>query len=263
VDRDALLAEFDRRFRGHVPTDLPDGVVVDRDGPLVRYTSFSFGGFVEPSGPDALAGVELDALIARQIEHYGARGESFEWKTYAHDLRGDELIERLAAAGFVPQEPETVVVAPVAELPRESPPPEGVVLRDVSERADLEAIDRLHEAVWGEREHAPLSGDLEAELAATPEDFVVTVAEAAGEVVSAGWIRIDAGSGFAGLYGGSTLAEWRRRGIYRALVARRARLAAERGVDYLEVDASEDSRPILERLGFVAITTTTPFIWSP
>ena len=37
-------------------------------------------------------------------------------------------------------------------------------------------------------------------------------------------------------------------------------VAAQR---YLETDASEDSRPILERLGFVAVTTTTPYIWSP
>ena len=43
----------------------------------------------------------------------------------------------------------------------------------------------------------------------------------------------------------------------------RANLAAERGFRLLEVDASDDSRPILERLGFVPVTTTTPFIWSP
>jgi hypothetical protein len=29
------------------------------------------------------------------------------------------------------------------------------------------------------------------------------------------------------------------------------------------VDASSDSRPILERLGFIAVTTTTPYVWSP
>jgi len=56
---------------------------------------------------------------------------------------------------------------------------------------------------------------------------------------------------------------WRGRGTYRALVAYRANLAAARGCRYLEVDASDDSRPILERLGFVAVTTTTPYIWSP
>ena len=68
---------------------------------------------------------------------------------------------------------------------------------------------------------------------------------------------------FASLYGGATLPEWRSRGIYRALVAARARLAAARGVRYLLVDASDDSRPILERLGFVVIGTTTPFQWTP
>ena len=36
------------------------------------------------------------------------------------------------------------------------------------------------------------------------------------------------------------------------LVARRAQFAAARGVRFLQVDASDDSRPILERLGFVA-----------
>jgi hypothetical protein len=29
------------------------------------------------------------------------------------------------------------------------------------------------------------------------------------------------------------------------------------------VDASDASRPILERLGFIAVTTTTPWVWSP
>jgi hypothetical protein len=46
-------------------------------------------------------------------------------------------------------------------------------------------------------------------------------------------------------------------------VAYRANLAAERGFRYLETDASDDSRPILERLGFTAVTTTTPWVWSP
>ena len=40
-------------------------------------------------------------------------------------------------------------------------------------------------------------------------------------------------------------------------------MAVDRGFRYIEVDASSDSRPILERLGFVAVTTTTPYVWSP
>jgi Acetyltransferase (GNAT) family. len=57
-----------------------------------------------------------------------------------------------------------------------------------------------------------------------------------------------------------TLPEFRGRGLYKATVARRAELARERGYRWLYVDALPTSRPILERLGFVALTTTTPFV---
>lgn len=53
------------------------------------------------------------------------------------------------------------------------------------------------------------------------------------------------------------------RGIYRALVAHRARIAAERGFRYLQVDALPTSRPILERLGFVQLSKTTPYTRRP
>ncbi len=65
--------------------------------------------------------------------------------------------------------------------------------------------------------------------------------------------------GFATLWGGGTLPGWRGRGSYRALVAERAARARARNIRYLQVDASPSSRPILERLGFLAVTTTTPF----
>ena len=89
------------------------------------------------------------------------------------------------------------------------------------------------------------------------------VAEAGRTVACAAWIRFEQDTEFATLWGGATLPQWRRRGIYRASVAHRARLAAERGFRYLQTDASDDSRPILERLGFTAVTTTTPYVWSP
>ena len=71
------------------------------------------------------------------------------------------------------------------------------------------------------------------------------------------------GTDFASLWGGGTAPEWRGRGIYRALVSRRARTAAERGYRYLQVDASDDSRPILQRLGFVQLDITTPYTYGP
>src|SRR3954453_20032224 len=104
---------------------------------------------------------------------------------------------------------------------------------------------------------------LESELAVDPDAITVVVAEAGASVVCAAWIRFERDTEFATLWGGATLPERRRRGIYRAAVTYRANLAAAQGFRYLETDASEDSRPILERLGLSAVTTTTPYVWSP
>ena len=52
-------------------------------------------------------------------------------------------------------------------------------------------------------------------------------------------------------------------GIFRALVAYRAGLAAERGYRYLQVDALPASRPILQRLGFEPVASTTPYVFTP
>jgi hypothetical protein len=62
---------------------------------------------------------------------------------------------------------------------------------------------------------------------------------------------------------GSTLAVWRRRGIYRGIVGYRARLTVAAGFRYIQVDASADSRPILTRLGLLPAATTTPYVWPP
>jgi GNAT superfamily N-acetyltransferase len=140
--------------------------------------------------------------------------------------------------------------------------PDGVRLREVTARGDLGRIAEMEARIWQD-ERGWLADGLEREIAADPGSLTVVVAEAAGEVVSAGWVRYVRGTGFATLWGGGTLPEWRHRGIYRALVAYRARLADARGFTMLQVDASSESRPILERLGFVAITTTTPYIYTP
>src|SRR4051794_10750254 len=142
--------------------------------------------------------------------------------------------------------------------------PEGVSLHEVTSRADLERIAALEQAVWGDEDQRGWLIDmLESERTADPRALTIVVAEAGRTVACAAWIRFEQDTEFATLWGGATLPEWRRRGIYRATVAYRARLAADRGYRYLETDASDDSRPILERLGFTAVTTTTPYVWSP
>ena len=258
----ALLRAYDAQLRVHMHEPLPDGVQYERDGPLLRTLGFANRGWVEYRDLGGLDGAELDELIARQVRIFAERGEQFEWKLHGHD-RPPDLPERLRAAGLVPEEQETVVIAPVSVLGLEPSVPDGVVVREVSEPVDLQRIAQLEEAVWGGEDHGWILDSLAKERTADPEGLRIFVAEAGDAVVCAAWVRFPSRTEFATFWGGATLPAWRGRGIYRALVARRARLAAERGRRYLETDASDDSRPILERLGFVPVTTTTPYVWSP
>ncbi|MFJ5922590.1 GNAT family N-acetyltransferase [Kitasatospora sp. NPDC092948] len=258
----ALLAAYDEHLRGLGAAR--DGEIQEADGPLLRKHG-GFRGFLTSRTADlGLRGAELDDLIARQRDFFAARGESVEWKTRGHDLPVD-LPERLTAAGFVAEEQETVLIGLAAELATPTPAPEGITLRRVTARTDMRRIAALQQEVWGE-DWSFLIDDLTENAAADPEGFLVVVAEtdtATPEVVSAAWLTRSPGTEFAGLWGGSTLAAWRGRGIYRSLVAHRARWALEHGIRYLQVDASPDSAPILRRLGMHAVTTTTPYVWTP
>jgi len=257
-----LLAAYDAQLRGRVPEQLPEGEVAERDGPVVRHYGGPGGqGWVLYRDLDGLEGDALDELIARQVDFFRGRGEQFEWKYHGHDLPAD-LPERLRAHGFVPEDTETVVIARVDEIAGEPVLPEGVTLREVTERADFERIEQMETSVWGD-EHGWLPEMLESERTMDPDSITIVVAEAGESVVCAAWIRFDPGTEFGTLWGGATLEEWRRKGIYRATVSHRANLAQERGKRYLETDASDDSNPILQKLGFVPVTTTTPYIWQP
>jgi len=233
------------------------GASIERDGPLLRVVG-EHRGFI--TGPRDLSGYDLDALIAAQTAFFGARGEAVEWKTRGHDLPGD-LSDRLRAAGFSAEPTETVMIGRITDMPAAPPIPNGVVIRRVGGEA-IPAIVAMESQVWG-HDCTFIGEHLAGSLAAAPDRLAIFTAEAAGEVVAAAWIALRDDGVFASLWGGSTLEAWRGRGIYRALVAARAQLAAEHGYQYLQVDASDASRPILERLGFTAVTTTTPYVWSP
>lgn len=259
TDIDDLLAAYDQQMRG-VPPHPPAGVTYEQDGPLLRIVG-QFRGFVSAPRDVGVRGGELDQLIIRQRDYFAARGEAVEWKTRGHDQPAD-LTERLLAAGFVPEEQETVLIGLAKDMTAAPALPSGVTLRQVTDDVDMRRIAAMESVVWGQ-DWSWLGDDLIARVSAAPDEIVVMVAEADEEVVSAAWLVFREGTEFAGLWGGSTLPAWRGRGIYRALVAARAERAVARDVRFLHVDASDDSAPILRRLGFRAVTTTTPYVWSP
>jgi len=234
----------------------------ERDGPLLRAVG-GHRGYISGPRDVGVTGVELDRLIARQRDYFARRGEAVGWSTRAHDQPAD-LTARLRAAGFVPGETDTVLIGLTAEVAADPALPHGVVLRWVTADADMRRIAALQSAVWGQ-DCSWLGENLISRIAAAPDGIAVVAAESGGEVVSAAWLAFfePGADSFARMLGGSTLPHWRGRGIYRALVAVRAQRAAARGVKYLQVDASADSAPILRRLGFRAVTTTTTYVWTP
>jgi len=261
MDQDQdLLAAYDAQMRRWVPPHPPADHRYEQLGPVMRVLG-QRRGFIDPDRDVGVTGNALDALIGEHRDFFAKRGEAVEWKTRGHDLPS-ELQEHLTAAGFQAEDRETVVIGQAEQMAVEPVLPGGVTLRQVLGRADFDRIAAMESHVW-EADFSWMADDLEGRVRAAPEDIAVLVAEAGGEVVSAAWLVFKPGIEFAGLWGGSTLPGWRGRGLYRALVARRAQLAVARGVRYLQVDASDDSKPILLRLGFRAVTTTTPYVWSP
>ncbi|WP_055696321.1 GNAT family N-acetyltransferase [Streptomyces prasinopilosus] len=274
MDPSATLALFDRELREGARPDGP-GARVERVGPVVRQTAPRHGwngvlwsglngtagtGERDEGGPDP-RGTDADGAIAAQIAYFTGLDRTFEWKLYGHDLPVD-LGQRLVAAGFTPGPEETLMIGEISGLRLGAELPEGVRIAPVTDRAGVDLVVDVHEKAF-RGDASWLRHRLLDRLAAAPGTVVAVVALAGGEPVSAARMELVPGTRFAGLWGGGTVDAWRGRGLYRALVAHRARVAAGRGYRYLQVDASGGSRPILERLGFVPLTTTTPYVYVP
>ncbi|MGW6788657.1 GNAT family N-acetyltransferase [Streptomyces chartreusis] len=258
MDHAAVLALFDRDMREGAQPDGPDARV-ERVGRIVRQVSSEHGwNGVVWSDLDAAG---ADAAIAEQIAHFSGLGREFEWKLYGHDLPVD-LGQRLRAAGFVGRPEETLMIGEVADLNLDAEPPEGVRILPVTDSAGVDLVAQVHERAFG-TDGSRLRQQLLARLTADADTVVAVVALAGDTPVSAARMELVPGTRFAGLWGGGTVEGWRGRGIYRALVAHRARAAVDRGYRYLQVDAMSSSRPILERLGFEPLTTTTPYVYTP
>jgi GNAT superfamily N-acetyltransferase len=249
VDRNAVLAEFDRLSRRDAVSSDPT-VRVERDERSTLYVGDGWSAVLWTDLDETNADAEIARLVGRLRELPG----HVEWKLYSHDRPAD-LPQRLAAAGLVPDDEEALVVAEVAAVPTET----EVDVRVATTPELIDVFVALNERAFGTG-HAGVGRELKRALERDEPSMLAVVCFVDGEPASGARIDFVEGSPFAGLYGGATLPEYRGRGLYRATVAKRAELALARGYRYLQVDALPTSRPILERLGFVQLTTTTPYL---
>lgn len=253
-----MLTRYDQQLR--TISEVAEAPELTHIGPLWLATYPDRGrGFVTYADLPADPATLIDAAV----NHFAtdSRVAEFEWKTRGHDHVAG-LLDLLVAAGFELEEEETVMAGPIdSVLTAGEGLPDGFELQRASAPSEIYAATALAGQVFGNPpEHA--DGIARELLALDPNKFEMwLVRDAAGQVVCSGRVEFIKDTEFASIFGGACLPEYRGRGIYRALTAARAQAAKERGKTHLHSDCTKYSRPILERAGLQAITTSVPAVW--
>jgi len=208
-----------------------------------------------------LTAANADQIIQDQVDWYQRKvnGAGLEWKTYAYDTPSD-LPQRLAAHGFEADEREALLVLDLHHCPDVYLQPAAADVRRITDVDGLRSVADIQTAVYNTH-FDWLETQLRENIAAQPDYWSIYIAYVNNVPACAAWISFPPDSQFAGLWGGATVAAYRKMGLYTAVVATRAQEAIQRGYRFLTVDASDMSRPILEKRGFQLLTTTTPYTW--
>jgi len=251
-----LLALYDIEERRHVR--IP-GFRREETPQLVR--------MIDEAGAHAyiawskLAPAEVERTIENEISHFGSLGLEFEWKTYSHDAPSD-LVERLRAHGFAVEEDEAIMAIDLSELGETHRASAGISIRRIVDPGDLGDYELVERQVWGD-DTRQFMEYLSASLRDYPGYQSIYVAYVDDRPVCAARVNFSTGSTFASLWGGSTVKEFRGRGIYSAMLDLRLREARDRGYSFVTIDASPMSRPIVERRGFRLLAMSNPCVFKP
>jgi hypothetical protein len=206
-----------------------------------------------------LNAANAEDTIREQVDYFEGLGQNFEWKLFDYDQPSD-LKERLGSCGFHVEEAEAILVLNLENTPQRLRKPVSHNIQRITDPEKLVDVQFIEEQVWNEDSSWVLDflGDM---LRKHPDQMSVYVAYVNEQPASAAWINFTAHSQFASLWGGATINQFRKQGLFTALLTVRAQEAKARDVKYLTVDAMPMSRPILEKLGFEMIAYSYPCHW--
>lgn len=206
----------------------------------------------------------LHQAIHQELDYFLPLDQPFTWKVYDHDLL-PSLKDELVTHGFVPDDdPAAVMIldvkrAPALVLPNQPVPAD---IRRIDTLAGLQDVIHVLDKVWGGHNtwvNDRLGGHLQ-----IPGYLSVYVAYVdAGKVrqpASIAWTYFPRGQ-FATLFAGSTIAEYRKQGLYTSLLETRLNEIRERGYRYAVVEAGAMSKPIVAKHGFQHLTTVYDYEW--
>ena len=255
------LAAVAEDLVAHLPTPT-DGARVDRPWGVLRQAGRHGRDFCNVVAV-RLSPDDVDDAVAEARAWYAALGQPEHAWWIGDSATPPDLEERLAGHGFVPDPEQPSATAMVLDRAPTVVAHPGIEVRPLAGVDDLRTMLEIDVAVWEttEQDRASLFDDLgttwERICAQTGRTTYLAWPDG---VPSAYATLVMTGSGVGTLLGGTTLPEARGRGLYQALVQRRWDDAVAQGAPGLVVQASEMSRPVLERIGFVA--TGTVRLWA-
>ncbi|HKY53036.1 MAG TPA: hypothetical protein VJM08_01970 [Anaerolineales bacterium] len=242
-DKDLRLRMMYPEARKEITRDVVRFV---RNAPGMNFVGFTFAN--EP---------ELERVIDQQLEYFIPMNQPFTWKVYDHDLL-PSLQEKLLSRSFVSDGGEAVMVLDLDEASPSLFEPVKADIRRINTADGLKAIIYVLDKVYGG--HNTWVNERLGMHLQLPGYLSVYAAYVDNQPASIAWTYFPYGH-FATLYAGSTIAEYRKQGLYTSLLATRLREIRNRGYRYAVVEAGPMSKPIVEKHGFKQLTTVYDFKW--
>ena len=253
MNKNSLLTTYDKDLRMRIMYPearreiTGDVVRFIRKAPGMNFVSFTFANERQ-----------LDHVIDKEVEYFVPMNQPFTWKVYDHDLL-PSLTSKLAAHNFAgDDDPAAVMVLDLNDASPELFQPLNADIRRVTDLDGLKDVIHVLDTVWGG--HNTWVNDRLGNHLKIPGYLSVYVAYVDNQPASIAWTYFPRGH-FATLFAGSTIAEYRKQGLYTSLLATRLKEIRERGYPFAVVEAGSMSRPIVAKHGFQHLTTVYDYEW--
>jgi GNAT superfamily N-acetyltransferase len=252
MNKNNLLVRYDKDLRLRISYPearkeiTKDVVRIIRKAPGMNVVSFTFANESK-----------LDTVIDREVDYFTPMKQPFTWKVYDHDLL-PSLQQKLLSRSFVSDGGNAVMLLDVKNAPASAFQPMQADIRQIYNPKGLNDIIFVLDKVYGAN-HAWVNKRMGRHLQ-IPGYLSIYVAYIERQPASVAWTYFPRGH-FATLFGGTTLPEYRRQGLYTSLLSVRLNEIRERGYQFAVVETGEMSKRIIANHGFQHLTTVWDYEW--